>query len=176
MTADTVKQNNQLGRDFITYLCYKSDASEGIFERTDRKRLHLWIGDRVLLADDSTPPNSISFSGEYFTGADLKQAIRSGKKVVEAQLKLETDEVACTFSIRGERFDIGNLRIHSAPAGADDGEAQFYTRMLSIEQIQAALDDLYYQFLRDISGKNWEQEGYNKFQSWLNDQPGPAKG
>lgn len=176
MGADTVKQNNQLGRDFITYLCYKSDESEGIFERADRKRLHLWIGDRVLLADDNTPPNSIIYSGEYFTGSDLKQAIRSGKKVIEAQLKIETDEVAGTFIIRGERFDIGNLRIHTSGAGADDGEAQFYSRMLSIEQINSMLDDLYYQFLRDISGKNWEQEGYHKFQSWLNEKAETAKG
>jgi len=95
--------------------------------------------------------------------------------VIEAQLKLETDEIAGTFSIRGERFDIGNLRIHSSPAAADDSEAQFYSRMLSIEQINAILDDLYYQFLRDISGKSWEQEGYQKFQSWLNEQSGPAK-
>jgi len=170
MSADTVKQNNQLGRDFITYLCYKSDDNEGLFKISGAQRLHVWVGDKVLLADDNTPPNSIIYSGEYFTGADLKQAIRSGKRVNEAQFKMETDEVACTFMIRGERFDISNLRILSSASGADDSEAQFYARMLSIEQINAVLEDLYYQFLSDISGKAWEQEGYQKFQIWLNEK------
>jgi hypothetical protein len=170
MSADTVKQNNQLGRDFITYLCYKSDENEGLFKTSGARRLHVWVGDKVLLADDNTPPNSIIYSGEHFTGADLKQAIRSGKKVTEAQFKMETDEVACAFMIRGERFDISNLRILSSASGADDSEAQFYARMLSIEQINTVLDDLYYQFLSDISGKLWEQEGYQKFHAWLNDK------
>ena len=170
MSADTVKQNNQLGRDFITYLCYKSDENEGLFEITGAKRLHLWVGDKVILADDSTPPNSIIYSGEYFTGADLKQAIRSGKRVSEAQFKIEIDATAGIFMIRGERFDIVNLRIHSSDSGADDSEAQFYTRMHGMEQINSMLDELYYQFLRDISGQSWEHEGYKKFQLWLNEK------
>jgi hypothetical protein len=168
MGTDTVKHNNQLGRDFITYLCYKSDSSQGSLECAGVKSIHLWIGDKVLLADDNTPPNSISYSGEYFTGADLKQAIRSGKKVIEAQLRIEADETACTLTLRGERFDIVNLRIQSSGAATEDGEAQFYVRILCIERINAILDDLYYQFLRDVSGNSWEHEGYQKFQTWLN--------
>ncbi len=169
MDSATLKEHNQFGKDFLTYLCYKSDENEGRFTVTGQGQLLLLIGDKIVLEDSGDAPrNSVSYSGEAFTGDDLKQAIRSGKKVCEAQFKIEKDTSTWSFTMKAQRFDISGLRMYPPTYKSDDPEGRFYGRMLSIEQLHSIIDELYHQFLRDISGKHWEDEGYKKFQKWLN--------
>jgi hypothetical protein len=169
MSGDAIKVNSSLGRDFLTYLCYRSDERNGMFEVAGKGTLHVWLGDKIVLQDEAdTPPNSVSFSGRDFTADDLKQAIKSGKKITEAQFKIDKDETNWSFTIRGQRLDIASLRMNTAQFKADDSEARFYSRMLVIEELNEILDELYYRFLHDITEKKWETEGYKKFKEWMN--------
>jgi recombination associated protein RdgC len=169
MSSDAIKANSSLGKDFLTYLCYRSDERNGMFEIAGKGTLQVWLGDKIVLQDEAdTPPNSVSFSGRDFTADDLKQAIKSGKKITEAQFKIDKDETSWSFTIRAQRLDIASLRMNTAQFQADDSEARFYSRMLVIEELNEILDELYYRFLHDITEKNWEAEGYKKFKEWVN--------
>lgn len=168
MNGDTIKANSALGKDFLTYLCYLSDSRNGVFEIAGKGTFQVWLGDKIVLQDEADGlPNSISFSGRNFTADDLKQAIKSGKKVTEAQFRIDKDDTSWSFTLRAQRFDIAGLRMNTAQFKADDSETRFYARMLAIEELDELLDALYYQFLQDITGKNWETEGYKKFREWL---------
>jgi len=169
MSSDAIKANSSLGKDFLTYLCYMSDERNGMFENAGKGTFQVWLGDKIVLQDETdTPPNSVSFSGRDFTADDLKQAIKSGKKVTEAQFKIDKDETSWSFTLRGQLLDIASLRMNTAQFKADDSEARFYSRMLVIEELNDILDELYYQFLHDITEKKWEAEGYKKFKEWVN--------
>jgi hypothetical protein len=168
MDNETVNKQRRLGKDFLTYLCYKSDEQEGLFDIPGHSRIHLWIDSKIMLEDDSgMTPSTIAYSGEGFTADDLKQAIRSGKKVTEARLKIEKDEGSWTFVLKASTFEISGLRIYPPPFKSNDPDGQFYLKMLSIEQLNSMLDELYYLFLKNMTGKTWEHEGYEKFQSWV---------
>jgi len=169
MSGATIKANSALGKDFLTYLCYLSDSRNGVFEIAGKGTFQVWLGDKIVLQDEAdTPPNSISFVGRDFTADDLKQAIKSGKKVTEAQFRIDKDETSWSFTLRAQRFDIASLRLNTPQFKADDSEARFYSRMLVIEELNEILDGLYYQFLHDVTEKNWETEGYKKFREWIN--------
>lgn len=169
MSGETIKAHSALGKDFLTYLCYLSDSQNGVFEIAGKGTFQVWLGDKIVLQDDAdTPPNSIAISGRDFTAGDLKQAIKSGKKVTEAQFRIDRDETSWSFTLRAQRFDIASLRMNTPKFKADDSDARFYSRMLVIEELNEILDSLYYQFLHDVTEKNWGTEGYNKFREWIN--------
>jgi recombination associated protein RdgC len=167
MDSDILRQKNSFGRDFLTYLCYKSDAQAGqIKPASAAQELALWIDSKIILEDDrATPPNILSYSGDDFTNQDLKQAIRSGKRVREARFRLERGGNAWTFTLRADRFEIAGLKI-DMPA-ATDPEERFFGRILSIEALNTLIDELYGSFLSEVQEKTWKTKGYREFQKWL---------
>jgi recombination associated protein RdgC len=167
MDSDILRQKNSFGRDFLTYLCYKSDAQAGqIKPASADQELALWIDSKIILEDDrATPPNILSYSGDDFTNQDLKQAIRSGKRVREARFRLERGGNAWTFTLRADRFEIAGLKI-DMPA-ATDPEERFFGRILSIEALNTLIDELYGSFLSEVQEKTWKTKGYREFQKWL---------
>ena len=70
-----------------------------------------------------------------------------------------------TFTLRADRFEIAGLKI-DMPA-ATDPEERFFGRILSIEALNALLDDLYILFVSEVQEKTWKTKGYREFQKWL---------
>ena len=107
------KRQNSFGRDFLTYICYKSDEKAGSFEIPGSgQQVSLWVDGKIVMEDDSCfPPNTVSYSGDDFTNQDLKQAIRSGKKVREARLRIENGETTWCFTLRADRLEVSGLKI-----------------------------------------------------------------
>ncbi len=169
MNNDDTQKHTELGRDFLTYLCYKSDSQAGKFTRQGAGGVpfSLWLDGKIVLENDNdVPPNVASHSGDDFSSDVLKSALRSGKKVREARFRIEQAENTWIFTLRGDRFDISGLKCDLPPV--DDRDQQFITRIISTEALNDLLDSLYEAFLQDIQGPSWKRTGYSAFQSWLN--------
>ncbi|MCX8044521.1 MAG: hypothetical protein N3B18_10400 [Desulfobacterota bacterium] len=165
---DTARLQRSIGRDFLTYLCYRSDAAAGKirFEKSGEE-CFVWIDGKIVFEDDgSTPPNIVAYTGDDFTSHDLKNAIRSGKRVREARLRIEKGQNTWTFTLRADRFDIAGLKIDMP--GASDPEERLYGRLASIEGLNDIIDRLYDMFIAAIQDNNWKQHGSAAFQKWLN--------
>jgi recombination associated protein RdgC len=163
---DSRKQNS-LGKDFLTYICYKSDKHAGLVEIPGvKKQFSLWIDQKIIMEDDrSTLPNTVSYTGDNFTNQDLKQAIRSGKKVREVRFRIEAGENTWAFNLRADRFEISGLKMDLPRT--DDIEQRFLDRMLNIDKLNSLIDALYEHFIREVYGKTWKTKGYREFQKWL---------
>ena len=167
MDKEPLQKQSSLGRDFLTYLCYKSDENAGSvsFPGTG-KNIFVWIDGKIVMEDDrDPPPNTVSYSGDDFTSRDLKRAIRSGKKVREARLRIEKGENTWTFTLRADRFEISGLKINMP--GTDDLDERFFARIYCIEALNSLLDALYDYFIGKVHGKSWKTKGYPEFQNWL---------
>ena len=156
-----------LGRDFLTYLCYKSDENGGQFEVPGSgEQFVLLLDGKIVLEDDQdAPPNTIIHSGDDFTDQHLKQALRSGKRVREARLRLEKGENTWMFTLKADRFEISGLKIEMP--GARDIDERFYGRQYSIEALHGLLDAWFEHFVSEINKKTWKKAGYKDFQAWL---------
>ena len=170
MDNGELKKQNSFGRDFLTYICYKSDEKAGLFEIPGSgQRFSLWVDGKIVMEDDSySPPNTVSYSGDDFTNQDLKQAIRSGKKVREARFRIENGETIWSFTLRADRFEVSGLKIDMPRT--DDIDERFFGRMLSIESLNSLIDTLYEYFIVEVYEKKWKTKGYLEFQKWLNTQ------
>jgi len=163
------EQNKQTGcgRDFLTYICYKSDKNAGKFRLAESgQEFSVWVDGKISFEDDrEPPPNKVSYSGDDFTDRELKQALRTGKRVREARLRVEKGENTWTFTLRADRFEVSGLKLDMP--GTDDLEERFFGRMLSLEGLNTLLDGLFEDFIARACGKSWQTQGYMEFQSWL---------
>jgi hypothetical protein len=167
MSSQPEQHQGSLGRDFLTYLCYKSDECGGQFELPGGgEQFVLLLDGKIVFEDDrDIPPCTITYTGDDVTGDDLKQAIRSGKKVREARFRLEKGPQTWVFTLRADRFDIGSLKI-DMPDSRDVDE-RFYGRIYSIEALNDLLDRYYEYFIGEVHGKDWKTAGYLRLQQWL---------
>lgn len=167
MDNEIARKKSSPGHDFLTYLCYQSDALAGVFDvGGSGGRFTLWIDGKIALEDQqASAPNTVTYSGDDFTSQDLKQALRAGKKVKEARFRLEKGEQAWSFTVRADRVAVSGLKI-DMPRTADSDE-QFYGRMLSIEALGEVIDTLFAWFLKETGAQAWKAAGSRQFQQWL---------
>lgn len=166
MNDETLRKQNSLGRDFLTWLAHTSDDKAGKLALATGETFFLWIDGKIVLEDDrSAPANCVTYSGDDFTNQDIKAAVRAGKKVREARLRIERGENTWSFMLRGDRMEIGGLKL-DMPRAADKDE-QFFGRIMNIEALNKLLDGLYAEFLKDVHGSEWKTTGYRRFQKWL---------
>ena len=166
MNDEAIRKQNTFGRDFLTWLCYKSDQRAGKMEMASGETFFLWIDGKIVMEDDrAAPPNSVSYTGDDFTNQDIKLAVRAGKKAREARLRIERGESTWTFTLRGDRMELAGLKI-DMPKAADKDEL-FFGRIMSIEALNILLDGLYTEFLMDVHSPQWKEKGFRQFQKWL---------
>jgi len=166
MNDEALKKQNSFGRDFLTWLVYKSDERSGKLALATGETFFLWIDGKIVMEDDrSAPPNSVVYNGDDFTNQEIKAAVRTGKKVREARLRIERGENTWSFTLRGERMEISGLKI-DMPKAADKDEL-FFGRIMNIEALNKLLDGLYTEFLMDVHGREWKARGFRQFQKWL---------
>jgi len=157
-----------IGREFLTWLYYQSDACAGRIE-ANGELYELWIDRKVALEDDGMdPPGCVSFSGDTFTSDDLKSAIRSGKKVREARFRLEKGENTWCFSLRADRLEVTGLKIDLPDA--DDIDERFHGRIIAISALNDFIDACFARFLDSVLSKKWKSGGRKEFQTWLEAQ------
>jgi hypothetical protein len=165
---DDQGKQTAIGREFLTWLYYQSDAAAGRIE-AGGELFELWIDRKAALEDDSLEPAScVSFSGDTFTSDDLKVAIRSGKKLREARFRLEKGENTWCFTLRADRLEVAGLKIDLP--GADDIDERFHGRIIAISALNDFLDACFARFLDSVLSKKWKSAGHKEFQAWLETQ------
>jgi len=158
-------KQSAIGREFLTWLYYQSDAHAGRIE-AGGELFELWIDRRVALEDDSMEPAScVSFSGDTFTSDELKNAIRSGKKIREARFRLEKGENTWCFTLRADRMEVSSMKVDLP--GADDIDERFHGRIIAINALNGFLDACFERFLDSVLSKKWKSGGRKEFQAWL---------
>ena len=168
MDKEALRNECSFGRDFLTYICYISDKNAGVIRIPGSDgQFTLWLDGRIVLEDDrDSPPNTVSYSGDDFTAEDFRQAIRSGKKVREAKLRIEQGANFWSFNLKAERLEVSSLKLDLPKT--NDMDERFFDRILCIEALNNILDHLYKYFIGEVYEKKWQVEGYPEFQKWLN--------
>ncbi len=166
MEIDDTKKLENLGQDFLTYLCYKSDKFAGVFKPGKEEPFSLWLNGRILFEDPAaSPPNTILYSGDDFSTDDLKTCLSSGKKVTQARFRIEKANNTWTFTISANGLIISGVKV-DMPRSTDPDE-QFYSRIIAVEALNKMIDSLFEVFAEDALGSSWRKKGFKEFQNWL---------
>lgn len=159
-----------LGREFLTWLWFRSDLAPGSFTARDGSPFAVSMEQRIVVqGGQGDARETASVSGALSPLREARFGLGTGKKVTRALLHLEKDDMAFQVTLKAEDFSLGGLKtpkIDKSDAD-DDPDALFLEKIYLMEVCTSLLDSLFLAFLKiRLEEDAWTQEVRN-MQKWL---------
>ncbi len=137
------------GHEFLTWLWYRIETSGGELEAGGLGPVALWVEDRLTLGSlETDSKENILRNGEVARSAEAAAALAVGKKVLEVRLGMAREDREYTFTVKGDTFDLLNVRVPPADGDEEDGwHGTALVRLGLIREIWAVLDALLRSFV-----------------------------
>lgn len=163
---DRMIQTAFLGKEYLTWLWYRSDSGQGRFQLEGASYLEVWFDDKLVLDTAVEKVKEVnSIRGEAPTEtAEAKAAVRMGKKVADARLRIIKDGREWLCNIKGEELALSGVKV-PAVLSRDEDE-QVLERLGLVEELEGVLDGLYAQFIAiRLDSERWAAE-LSTIQAW----------
>jgi len=159
------------GREFLTWLWYKSEEKEGIISIVPEGDVELQFTRRIVLASgDGDYSEQIVCQGMHSDLKEGKEALRQGKKIKEARIKMCRDAVTWEFTFKADRFQFQSLKLPDAMGMEDDetdDEGKTLERIYLLESAMKMMERLFETFLQIHLLRKWESEETTRMAQWL---------
>ncbi len=140
-----INSTRYLGREFLTWLWYRSSLQDGIFEMTDGP-LEVWFDAKLTLEAQGDVKESNIIKAENPTETqEAHAALLNGKLVSDARLRLVSGQKQWTLSVKGDSLAISGVKIPALLSREDDD--QLYERFMLIEEAEDTVHALFQQFM-----------------------------
>ena len=144
---DRIHHTRFIGREFLTWLWYRTELQEEIFRIDDAPPMMISFDDRLVLeaaVENIREVNTIRGESPTQT-AEARAALRMGKKAVQARLTvgLGTQEWICV--VKGDDLSLSGIKVPAVLKDAEDDVLM--ERIHLLDQLEDALDALYREFL-----------------------------
>lgn len=135
-----------LGREFLTWLWFKSETQNHKLTIGNYGTFHLYIDDKIVLSSTSGSVRENSLKGGTPAYAfEAGSALGTGKLVHEAKFILQDAERQWSFSILGEDLSLRNVRLPSISEA--DSQAHITQRISSSTLLTNIIDELFKNFM-----------------------------
>ena len=153
------------GREFLTWLWFRSDRQEGLFKRGE-EAVEVWFDSRLVLEAQGEVKEQNVIKAETPTDTDEAHAsLATGKQVTEAKLRVIRDQKQWTFTIKGESLGMAGLKLPALLSREDDN--RLYERFDLIEEIEGIVNELFGDFIElRLNDDEWRQEVTN-LRDWV---------
>jgi len=175
---DILNDKAFLGREFLTWLWFKSDQSAGRIEIPGKKVVEVLFLDRMTLdLSDVETPQTVALKGEYSELREGLAALKEGKKIEEARVSVRVADNDFTMLLKATWFSFGSLRTPPIlPASEADEEepieGAFLEKVSLIEESMEIVDSLFEYFLKLRASDRWETEELPALRSWVGSTSG----
>lgn len=140
-----INSTRYLGREFLTWLWFRSSLQNGIFEMSDGP-LEVWFDAKLTLEAGGDVKESNVVKAENPTEtSEAHAALLTGKLVSDARLRLVSGQKQWTISVKGDTLALSGIKIPALLSREDDD--QLYERFMLIEEIEDTIAGLYQQFM-----------------------------
>jgi len=187
--TDELTDRRFLGREFLTWLVYHADGSDGgllegedgaaleldlsddagsgRFEASDRcEAFRVLIGERVILKALGDGSGEITARGAATgSSADVRYAIAGGLTVREVDLLFARGDRIWQAAASAENFDLKRVKLPSLLSEEDSERA--HERLQLISDLDAMLRAAYDAFLRARLHPAWQTETIPRLRVWL---------
>ncbi len=154
------------GREFLTWLFWRTDREGGRFELPKSGEIFLWIEDRLVFKDGGEKPASTAVSGgDPARAPESKAALAGGKRLARVKVGLKRGEREWSLTLDGETLDVTALKI---PALFTEREDEvLYERVALLEEAVFAVEELFGQFARARVSGTWERGEQAAIARWI---------
>jgi hypothetical protein len=157
-----------LGRDFLTWLWYKSDAEpEGFRDASGAPFQVVMEHSVVVQGGEGELRDTASVSGALSPLREARFGLTAGKKVMRATLRIEQDGLTWRFSLRAGDFAVSACRLPKTERDdGDEPDAALLERVFLLERCTTLLDGVYGAFLRARLAPQWLEEA-SRVSRWI---------
>lgn len=158
-----------MGREFLTWLWFKSEERGGTVEIPGLGDCGVSFVKRIVLeSGEGQYAESVVCQGMNADLREAKEALRQGKKITAARLRLACDREEWEFTFKADRFHFQSLKtIDCDPEGdPEDREGRLLERIYLIEKAAEIMDRLGRLFCEVKSTALWEAES-ERMKRWI---------
>lgn len=160
-----------LGREFLTWLWYKTDVQEGMFSAGGENIAAMIAQVMRLDCDFKLTGSDIIRSDGPGQTPEAKAAIAIGKQPTKIGLILGARGGDYSFVLDGPRFTVSGLRLPDPSEG--DRRARLEERFGQIAEVAGLLDMLYALFVGTRASPDWPRE-LGAMTAWATPSAAPA--
>jgi hypothetical protein len=169
---DILREKAFLGREFLTWLWFKSDQTGGRIELPQKKTVGVQFLDRMILdLSDVETPQTVTLKGEHSELREGLAALKEGKKIEEARITVRSGDNDFTMILKATWFSFGSFRtppiLPSGEADQEEGpEGTFLEKIYLVEEGMQIVDMLFEYFLNLRVSDAWEASELPALRSW----------
>lgn len=164
------RENTLIGQDFLTWLWFKSEIVDGMFEVENGERFMLYLEHRICVqGGEGENIDTATISAASGNMSEALQGLKTGKKVTRAQIKIEIDENVWQVQVKAEDFTFSGLKtpkVDMKTEEGDDPDGKFLEKIYLIEKCISLFDTVFLEFIKLRISPEWQDE-VSKFRSWL---------
>lgn len=194
--VDRVEKRRFVGREFLLWLWFESEAFEATLSTELQGTFGLWIEKHLVL---SVGKEATRIKGTFPAGSrEAKEALALGKLPEAAGLHLSLGDREVTFTLKAESLSLSGLALPTALGGesepsarapiepprrpksrkrstvdverereSDERHESFYERMMLTREVEALVEALYKDFLTLRLGDAWGAVVEPALASWV---------
>lgn len=159
-----------VGREFLTWLWFKSEERNGRIQIPGASECEVFFVRRLVLeSGDGEYAETVVCQGLHADLKEGKEALRQGKKITAARLRVAYDNTEWEFTFKADRFHFQSMKLPTFPDSEEEGidrEGQLLERIDLIEKAAGMMALLFQSFLERQRSKDWETEG-SRMQKWI---------
>jgi hypothetical protein len=164
-----------LGREFLTWLWFKSEERNGMIMIPDIGETEIHFVRRLVLeSGDGEYSESVVCQGMHTDLREGREALRQGKKIREARLQLTRDAATWEFTFKADRFQFQSLKmpvVMDLDEQQDNRDGRILERIYLLETVVRVMDRLFMLFLALRLSDAWQQERI-RMEKWLQSSSG----
>jgi hypothetical protein len=165
--------SGQPGREFLTWLWFKSEERNGRIALVDQEEIGLAFVRRLILVSGvGDYAESVVCQGQHASLLEGKEALRQGKKIREARLFLEIDTMEWEFTFKADLFQFQSMKLPAPTEEFDEKsaleeEGRLLERIFLLEKAIGTMDRLFASFLALRLSEDWPAEAA-RMEIWMN--------
>lgn len=163
---ELIQTRTFLGNEFLMWLWFKSDCFDGLFAIADHGDIEVIFDNQLTLEAYLAETERSDFKGGTPAFApEAKTALRQGKRVSKAKIRIVKEGREWLFTYKAEGMDITSAKI-PAVLSKDDDE-RFFERMYLLEELEEILETLYAEFINLRLSDAWGDTLLPAMQEWI---------
>jgi hypothetical protein len=151
--VDLIESRRFLGGEFLTWLWFRCDGGGGEFDLPEVGGIAVTFDDQMVLEAFLAESEQSRFSGASPSDSpEAKTALRAGKRVAKAKLRLLKDQQEWVFTVSAGDFGFASVKV---PAILKEEDERLLERVSLVDDLAVMWRALYAAFLRERLGKQW---------------------
>ena len=165
--VDRLSTTGFLGKEFLTWLWFRSELHEGLIEIDDGgPAAEIWLTDSLTLSGAGQGAEKVTLRAEDpGVTPEARSALAQGKKVESARLRIVRAQREWTLTLKGETLALSSIKIPAVLTKEEDEKLR--ERLHLMDQLDTMVATLFTSFLQLRSDSTKWADEEAQLRAWV---------